>query len=170
MLDFQGSGRSPRPKMDEPCNVPKDQQQSILIPNPLSATCDLKYPFQLINSQSDWSELNTVVDYIRSLRGVDKIALVSWSQGSFRIGPYAVQHPDKVDSLLMYAPIYNPAGRAGTGSDGFAPPVTLPQPGTPMTLTMRSGLIGDRMFGTGLWRSEERRVGKECRSRWSPYH
>ena len=20
------------------------------------------------------------------------------------------------------------------------------------------------------WRSEERRVGKECRSRWSPYH
>ena len=25
--------------------------------------------------------------------------------------------------------------------------------------------------GVGLlWRSEERRVGKECRSRWSPYH
>ena len=23
---------------------------------------------------------------------------------------------------------------------------------------------------TCLWRSEERRVGKECRSRWSPYH
>src|ERR1043166_4190289 len=23
---------------------------------------------------------------------------------------------------------------------------------------------------TGLMRSEERRVGKECRSRWSPYH
>ena len=24
--------------------------------------------------------------------------------------------------------------------------------------------------GTKLTRSEERRVGKECRSRWSPYH
>src|SRR3712207_8267998 len=24
--------------------------------------------------------------------------------------------------------------------------------------------------GTGVSRSEERRVGKECRSRWSPYH
>src|ERR1022692_3257363 len=23
---------------------------------------------------------------------------------------------------------------------------------------------------SGMWRSEERRVGKECRSRWSPYH
>ena len=26
------------------------------------------------------------------------------------------------------------------------------------------------MFGEGAARSEERRVGKECRSRWSPYH
>ena len=25
-------------------------------------------------------------------------------------------------------------------------------------------------FLSGLFRSEERRVGKECRSRWSPYH
>ena len=28
------------------------------------------------------------------------------------------------------------------------------------------GVLG----GLGLGRSEERRVGKECRSRWSPYH
>src|SRR2546429_2756296 len=27
-----------------------------------------------------------------------------------------------------------------------------------------------RVFCAGLQRSEERRVGKECRSRWSPYH
>src|SRR2546429_2026662 len=27
-----------------------------------------------------------------------------------------------------------------------------------------------RSEGAGLARSEERRVGKECRSRWSPYH
>ena len=25
-------------------------------------------------------------------------------------------------------------------------------------------------FGAAVVRSEERRVGKECRSRWSPYH
>ena len=25
-------------------------------------------------------------------------------------------------------------------------------------------------FNLGIGRSEERRVGKECRSRWSPYH
>ena len=28
----------------------------------------------------------------------------------------------------------------------------------------------DRAIGDGDHRSEERRVGKECRSRWSPYH
>ena len=155
MLDFQGSGLSPRPKMDDPCNIPLDQQ-SILIPNPLPATCPPSYPFQLINSQSDWSELDAVVDYIRNLRGLDKVALVSWSNGSFRIGPYAVQHPDKVESLLFLAPIYNPAGRAGTGPDGFAPPAglydpetlkVLPQLGPPMSLTTRSRLMG-------LWNPE----------------
>src|SRR2546426_4632835 len=26
------------------------------------------------------------------------------------------------------------------------------------------------LVGRPEWRSEERRVGKECRSRWSPYH
>ena len=32
---------------------------------------------------------------------------------------------------------------------------------------------GPAYFAAGrylIWRSEERRVGKECRSRWSPYH
>ena len=27
-----------------------------------------------------------------------------------------------------------------------------------------------RIMTIGVLRSEERRVGKECRSRWSPYH
>ena len=28
----------------------------------------------------------------------------------------------------------------------------------------------DKVYYNGSYRSEERRVGKECRSRWSPYH
>ena len=28
----------------------------------------------------------------------------------------------------------------------------------------------DKFYATVVYRSEERRVGKECRSRWSPYH
>ena len=30
--------------------------------------------------------------------------------------------------------------------------------------------VQGRKLNTALIRSEERRVGKECRSRWSPYH
>src|SRR3712207_9277287 len=32
------------------------------------------------------------------------------------------------------------------------------------------GVDGDTSYLTLEYRSEERRVGKECRSRWSPYH
>ena len=39
----------------------------------------------------------------------------------------------------------------------------------PHLLTLLKFLNQDNRF-TYLCRSEERRVGKECRSRWSPYH
>src|SRR3989441_2551180 len=39
----------------------------------------------------------------------------------------------------------------------------------PTALTMAIGAAGLARV-PGLARSEERRVGKECRSRWSPYH
>src|SRR5205823_9309014 len=53
-----------------------------------------------------------------------------------------------------------------------APPVTTP------THETRSGppgqsltkLLPSSAFFRRFTRSEERRVGKECRSRWSPYH
>ena len=37
-------------------------------------------------------------------------------------------------------------------------------------LAARMGEVKDVKVRGGLVRSEERRVGKECRSRWSPYH
>ena len=37
------------------------------------------------------------------------------------------------------------------------------------TLRLTAGLLAGQPF-TSVLRSEERRVGKECRSRWSPYH
>src|SRR2546430_16976623 len=43
----------------------------------------------------------------------------------------------------------------------------------PLTSTESLWLFGDTFVGTAetkLRRSEERRVGKEWRSRWSPYH
>ena len=37
----------------------------------------------------------------------------------------------------------------------------------PAAGTIRIAHVADVV---AVWRSEERRVGKECRSRWSPYH
>lgn len=139
MLDFQGSGRSPRPKMDDPCNVPTAQQAALLKPNPLAATCPPSYPFTLNTTASDLDELDTAVEYIRNLRGVDKVHLIGWSQASFRIGPYAVQHADKVASLFFFAPIFNPKF------------TQTPQPKepTPMTLTARADLLATNTSTTG---------------------
>jgi len=133
VADLQGSGRSPRPKMDDPCNVSNFaldfQQQRLLIPNPLSAPCPPSYPFRLVNSKSEWDELDTVVEYIKALRQVERVALVSWSRGSLVAGPYAVQHPEKVDSLFLLAPIFNPIALPGIPyPNGFEPPVK-PAPG-----------------------------------------
>src|SRR5258708_38830116 len=40
----------------------------------------------------------------------------------------------------------------------------------PVTYPTNALTIGTTVSGTVSTRSEERRVGKECRSRWSPYH
>ena len=40
-----------------------------------------------------------------------------------------------------------------------------------VTKEVLSSLLLGVLSGSLIWaRSEERRVGKECRSRWSPYH
>ena len=46
------------------------------------------------------------------------------------------------------------------GTDGFRGEANV-------NLTVEHAYKVGRFLG---WRSEERRVGKECRSRWSPYH
>ena len=45
-----------------------------------------------------------------------------------------------------------------------------PQVATPAIGAATGAVIGAMLNKHNRWRSEERRVGKECRSRWSPYH
>ena len=42
--------------------------------------------------------------------------------------------------------------------------------GAPAALLFDNGFMTEQRTGAAGARSEERRVGKECRSRWSPYH
>jgi hypothetical protein len=80
-----GSQPSPGTAGEDPCS-PGVRQEQILIPNPLPGRCNPSYPFCLSNSQSDWDEIDTVVDYLRELRGVDKVSLAGWSRGGRRVG------------------------------------------------------------------------------------
>ena len=119
-MDLQGYGLSPRPRMDDPCNT-QPSQQALLIPRPLAQPCPPSYPYKMA-IQSDWDEIDRVVDYARGLRGVDTVSLLGWSRGGPRAGGYAASHPEKVDRLFLYSP---------ANYDRFGPsaPPPLPEPG-----------------------------------------
>ena len=138
-MDHTGFGRSPRPAMDDPCNF-DSADQAIVMPNPLSTHCEPTYRYSLTNSQSDWDEIDTVVDYIRALRGVDRVSLVGWSRGGPRTAGYAARHPEKVDKLVLLAPVYSASASAEA-------PRNLPQAGVPMTLITRKMYMQERWHG-----------------------
>ena len=56
-----------------------------------------------------------------------------------------------------------------TGQYKVATPFTLGQEAGGTVAALGPGIDGLKV-GHRVARSEERRVGKECRSRWSPYH
>jgi pimeloyl-ACP methyl ester carboxylesterase len=117
-VDMTGYGRSARPApMNDPCNLAKDRQAGFV-----AAPCAASYPHTLTSMASDWNDLDAAVDYIRTLRHVDRVALVAWSRGGPRAGGYAAQHPDKVRRLVVLAPAYDrtttAAASARTVADG----------------------------------------------------
>jgi pimeloyl-ACP methyl ester carboxylesterase len=132
-MDFTGYGLSPRPMMENPCNAPPIDQ-NLLIPNPLPTSCDKLpladprkqaiYPKTLTNMQSDWDEMDTVMNYVRRLRGAARVNLLGWSRAGVRVGGYTARHPEKVEKIFLYDPRYNRL-------DPSLPP-TLPEPGVPM--------------------------------------
>lgn len=106
-LDLQGYGRSSKPAvMDDPCNTSPDNQAKYLVPNPLPAPCPPRYPHSFGSFATDWDEIDTVVEFIRSLRGdrAIKVNLVGWSRGGMRVIGYAARRPDKVEKVVVLAP------------------------------------------------------------------
>lgn len=138
-MDLQGYGFSTRPEpMDDPCNATTTVQQTLLTPNPLKTPCPAipsvyPYPFALTNNQSEWDQIDSVVDDILRARHRERLSLVGWSQGGPRAGGYASEHPEKVERLFLYAPLYSK-------SDPTAPPI-LPQRGFPLAVSAVSAFF-----------------------------
>ncbi len=54
--------------------------------------------------QSAAADIASAVEYITKSRSVGKVGLLGWSAGTQRVGLFAMQHPEKVAKLILYAP------------------------------------------------------------------
>jgi pimeloyl-ACP methyl ester carboxylesterase len=126
-MDTTGYGRSTRPApMNDPCNLAPEQQTQFV-----AARCQPSYPSQLTTLESDWNDVNAVVDYLRSARHVDRINLVGWSLGGPRSAGYAAQHPDRIARMVLLAPAYSRNAPAKA-------PAEVPAKGTAMNTQSRA--------------------------------
>ena len=134
-MDHQGYGYSPQPHMDNPCNLSSEDQE--LIDSATTANCSADYQRQLTSSQTDWDEIDSVVDYLRALRGVDKVSIIGWSLGGIRTGGYAANNGEKLDKLVLFAPVYR------QGSAAIAPS-NFPAAAAPLALQTKDTLLNNR--------------------------
>jgi pimeloyl-ACP methyl ester carboxylesterase len=86
IVDIRGYGRSTRPAaMSQP---PAD--------NPPFAGAD-----------DAVRDISAVVDFILKRRGASRLNLVGWSMGKTFMAKYASLNPDKVEKLVLYAPVWH---------------------------------------------------------------
>lgn len=132
-LDMTGHGRSALALQADPLNLSPEARA--MLPKGAVAASDMdapaSYPFRLVTSDSETADLDAVVDFIRDLRGVERIHLIGWSGGGIRTGTYALRHPEKVARLVIWASSnYRPDGPDH-------PPALLPAPGYPCAFQTR---------------------------------
>ena len=83
LLDIRGYGKSTRPKeMSQPPEA-----------NP-----------PIVRTDTAVKDISTVVEFILKRRNIAKLNLLGWSWGTTQMATYTVQHPDKVERLVLYAP------------------------------------------------------------------
>ncbi len=141
-MDMTGYGRSTRPMlMNDPCNL-SEEQQADFIPILIEGPCAPSHGFEATTIESDWHDLNAVVDYVRELRGVNRVHLAGWSLGGPRAGGYAARNPAKVASVILLSPAYS-------RDRDLLPPQRLPVPGAAMTKQSRADFdaLWDRQLG-----------------------
>src|SRR5215470_579801 len=85
LMDVRGYGASTRPPQ---MSLPPTGNQPI------------------VNTDVAVRDVATVVDHIRVLRGVSKLNLVGWSWGTAILGAYTARNNNKVDRLVLYAPLW----------------------------------------------------------------
>ena len=85
LVDVRSYGRSTRPpEMDQPPEANKP----------------------IATSEEAGADLSAAVDYILAQRGIPKLDLMGWSWGTSIAGAYTGHHNDKINRLVLYAPLW----------------------------------------------------------------
>jgi pimeloyl-ACP methyl ester carboxylesterase len=85
LVDLRGYGGSTRPpEMDRPAGENKP----------------------VVDTPTAVMDVGSAVDHIAQKRGVAKINLMGWSWGTTIMGMYTAEHNDKVNRLVLYAPLW----------------------------------------------------------------
>ncbi len=85
LLDLRGYGKSTRP--------PEMAQKP-----------DANPP--IVRTETAVRDIAAVADVIRKRRNIPRLVLLGWSWGTFSCPAYVVANPDKVERLVLYAPIW----------------------------------------------------------------
>ena len=97
--------------------------------------------------------MNEIKQFIREGQTADAIR---------RLDAYLTDHPESDEAFFLRGNTYHKQGNSRKALNNYLAAIEL-NPDSPAHRAYQSEIeIDDR--------SEERRVGKECRSRWSPYH
>ena len=104
----------------------------------------------------------------RARRGKDTISVTGNVLRDYNTDLFPILEVGTSAKMLSVVPLMNGGGLYETGAGGSAPKHVR-------QLLEENYLHWDSLgeflaLAEALLRSEERRVGKECRSRWSPYH
>ena len=99
LVDVRGYGQSTRPaEMDQPAAG-----------NPPIVTTDVAV-----------KDVGSAIDFILQRRGISKISLMGWSWGAVIMGAFTANNNDKVERLVLYAPVWL---RTSAPSQAASPPL-----------------------------------------------
>jgi pimeloyl-ACP methyl ester carboxylesterase len=97
LVDLRGYGRSTRPpEMDRPATE-----------NGPIVTTDVAI-----------RDVSTAVEHVRRVTGVERVSLLGWSWGTTIMGGYAAANNDRVERLVLFAPVWlrtTPSPPTGSG-------------------------------------------------------
>lgn len=97
LVDIRGYGKSSRPaEMDQPAAANKP----------------------VVNTQTAANDYGAAANYIRAKRGVGKLTVLGWSWGTAITALYTTQNNDKVNRLVLYAPIWMRQTKSLTDTGG----------------------------------------------------